>query len=74
MTNKMVSVRVSEEEKCQLLKYGKLSETLREGMRLYLNQRKSEELLRKLEKLQAKNPIKTTTLTEVKLIREDRKR
>jgi hypothetical protein len=74
MTMKTVSVRISEEEKCQLMKYGKLSDTLREGMKLYLSQKKSEELLRKLEKLQAENPIKTSTLTEVRLIREDRNR
>ena len=71
---KTVSVRISEEEKCQLIKYGKLSDTLREGMKLYLNQKKSEELLRKLGELQAKNPIKTSTVAEVKLILEDRNR
>jgi hypothetical protein len=74
MTMTMVSVRISEEEKCQLMKYGKLSDTLREGMRLYLSLKKSEELLRKLGELQAKNPIKTSTLAEVKLILEDRRR
>ena len=61
-TMKTVSVRISEVEKCQLMKYGKLSDTLREGMKLYLNQKKSEELLRKLGELQAENPIKTSTL------------
>ena len=74
MTMKTVSVRISEEEKCQLMRYGKLSDTLREGMKLYLSQKKSEELLRKLGELQAKNPIKTSTLAEVKLILEDRNR
>jgi len=43
-------------------------------MTLYLSQKKSEELLRKLGELQAKNPIKTSTLAEVKLILEDRNR
>ena len=38
-----------------------LSDTLREAMKLYLNTKKSEELLRKLRELQAKNPIKTST-------------
>jgi hypothetical protein len=74
MTMKTVSVRISEEEKCQLIKYGKLSDTLREGMKLYLSQKKSEELLRKLGELQAKNTIKTSTVAEVKLILEDRNR
>ncbi len=74
MTMKTVSVRISEEEKRQLKKYGKLSDTLREGMKLYLNKKKSDELLCKLEKLQSENQIKTSTEEEVKLIREDRKR
>jgi len=69
-----VSVRISEEEKRQLQRYGKLSDTLRQGMKLYLNSKKAEELFGKLEKLQAENPIKTSTEEEVRLIREDRRR
>ena len=71
---KTVSVRISEEEKRQLKKYGKLSDTLREGMKLYLNKKKSDELLCKLEKLQSESQIKTSIEEEVKLIREDRER
>jgi uncharacterized protein YlbG (UPF0298 family) len=74
MTMKTVSVRISEEEKRQLKKYGKLSDTLREGMKLYLNKKKSDELLSKLEKLQSESRIKTSTEKEVRLIREDRNR
>ena len=43
-------------------------------MKLYLNTKKSDELLRKPADLQAKNPIKTTTEEEVRMIREDRNR
>jgi len=71
---KPISVRISEEEKRQLKKYGKLSDTLREGMKLYLNKKKSEEILFKLEKLQSESHIKTSIEQEVKLIREDRNR
>jgi uncharacterized protein YlbG (UPF0298 family) len=71
---KTISVRISEEEKRQLKKYGKLSDTLREGMKLYLNKKKSEEILYKLEKLQSESHIKTSIEEEVKLIREDRNR
>jgi len=74
MTMKTVSVRISEEEKRQLKKFGRLSDTLREGMKLYLSKKKSEELLCKLEKLQSESQVKTSTEEEVKLIREDRKR
>jgi len=73
-TMKTVCVRISEEEKRQLQKYGKLSDTLREAMNLYLNRKKSDQLLRKLADLQAKNPIKTSPEEIVKLIREDRDR
>jgi len=71
---KSVSVRISEEEKRQLKKYGKLSDTLREGMKLYLNKKKTDELLCKLEKLQSESQIKTSIEEEEKLIREDRER
>jgi hypothetical protein len=74
MTMKSVSVRISEEEKRQLKKYGKLSDTLREGMKLYINKKKSDELLIKLEKLQSESQTKTSIEEEVKLIREDRER
>jgi uncharacterized protein YlbG (UPF0298 family) len=74
MTMKTVSVRISEEEKRQLKKYGRLSDTLREGMKLYLNKKKSDELLCKLEKMQSESEIKTSIEEEVKLIREDRER
>lgn len=74
MTMKTVSVRISEEEKRQLKKYGKLSDTLREGMKLYLNKKKSDELFCKLEKLQSESQIKSSVEEEVKLIREDRER
>ena len=67
-----VCVRISEEEKRELMKYGSLSNTLRDAMKLYLNTKKYEEVLAKLGELQAKNPIKTSTEEEVKLIREDR--
>ncbi len=70
----IVSVRISEREKKELLKYGKLSESLREGLRLYLNQRKSEKLLRELKALQARNSVKTSTKTDTRLIKEDRTR
>lgn len=69
-----ISVRVSEREKKELLQYGSLSDSIREALRLYLNEQKSRELLRKLEELQRKNPVRTTTLGEVRLIKEDRDR
>ena len=69
-----ICARISEDEKRQLKKYGKLSAALREGLKLYLSKKKSEELLSKLAELQAKNSIKTSIEAEVMLIREDRNR
>jgi uncharacterized protein YlbG (UPF0298 family) len=69
-----VCVRISEEEKKQLKKYGSLSHTLREAMKLYLNTKKTEETLAKLGELQAKNPVNISSEEIVRLIREDRGR
>ena len=69
-----ITVRISEEEKRRLLKRGNLSASVREALRLYLDSENSSELLRRLEKLQRKNPTRTTPADEVRLINEDRKR
>ncbi len=74
MTMKTVCVRISEEEKSELKKYGRLSDTLRAAMKLYLNTKKSDEVLLKLRELQAKNPIKMSDEEIVKMIGEDRSR
>ena len=67
-----ISVRISEKEKRELQRYGTLSDSVRDALALYLNTKKSDELLHKLAELQKKNPIKATTLEEVRLIKEDR--
>jgi Arc/MetJ-type ribon-helix-helix transcriptional regulator len=69
-----ISVRISEEERRELLKYGNLSESLREGLKLYLGRKKSEKLIRRLEALQSSNPVRTSTAMDLKLIRQDRNR
>ena len=68
------SAGLSEEERRELLKYGNLSESLRERLRLYLGKKESEKLIRRLEVLQSSNPVKTSTAAELKLIRQDRNR
>lgn len=67
-----ISVRISDKEKRELQRYGTLSDSVRDALALYLNTKKSDELLRRLAELQKKNPITTTTLEEVRLIKEDR--
>ncbi len=72
MTVKTVCFRLPEEQKRELEKSGKLSDVLREGMKLYLNKMKSDALLRRLGELQAKNPAKMSSEEIVRMIREDR--
>ena len=67
-----VRVRLTEEEKKELLEYGGLSKGVREGIRLYLKAQKSQEIFRKLEDLQRENPVKAASEKEVELIRQDR--
>jgi len=69
-----ITVRISDDEKKRLLKHGALSKSVREALELYLNTRRSQELIEKLEKLQQKNAIGTTVTEEVKMINQDRKR
>jgi len=69
-----VSVRISEEQKRALLRYGPLSSSIRDALRLYLDTKKSEQLLSKLQALQREDSIRTTSVEEVKLIKEDRAR
>jgi len=68
----IVSVRLAEEEKKELLEYGGLSKGVKEGVRLYLKAQKSQEIFRKLEDLQRQNSVKTTSEKEVELIRQER--
>ena len=69
-----ISVRISEEEKKKLLKYGNLSDSVRDALDLYLKGKKSQEVLKKLAALQKKNPIRLDPEEIVRLIREDRMR
>jgi hypothetical protein len=69
-----ITVRISEEEKKKLIQHGELSKSVRDAVKLYLNTSKSQRLLARLDELQKKNPVRTTTAKEVRLIREDRKR
>jgi hypothetical protein len=69
-----ITVRISEEEKKRLLQHGELSKSVREAVRLYLDTDRSRELFAKLSELQRKNPVRTTTKKEVRMINEDRSR
>ncbi|MEM4252551.1 MAG: hypothetical protein QXE84_03405 [Candidatus Nitrosotenuis sp.] len=66
-----INVRLSDEEKSTLEKYGKISDVVREAIRLYINNKKSVETLKKLKEYQKKNRV-TTTEEIVAMIRADR--
>lgn len=55
-----INVRLSDKEKLALAKYGKISDIVREAIHLYINNRKSVEILKQLKEYQQKGPITTT--------------
>jgi Arc/MetJ-type ribon-helix-helix transcriptional regulator len=68
----VITVRLSSKEKASLEKYGKISDVIRQAIRVYLNDMNSREALKKLEQYQKKHPIATTRKEIVAMIREDR--
>ena len=68
----VITVRLSEKEKESLAKYGKISDVVRDAIRMYINNKKAREAIEELKELQRRYPIKTTTEEIVRLIREDR--
>ncbi|MGH9877757.1 MAG: hypothetical protein ACRD5H_08970 [Nitrososphaerales archaeon] len=70
----VITVRISDEEKRQLRRRGKISDVIREAIRFYINSGKREKALRKLEELQKRYRVKTSVAEDLKLIKEDRAR
>jgi hypothetical protein len=68
-----ISVRISEEEKKKLLRYGPLSDTVRDAIELYVRDRKSREFVRRLKRFQQENPVKVDRDELVRIIHEGRK-
>jgi len=67
-----ITVRLSEKEKNALEKYGRISDVVRDAIKMYINNKKTREALRRLEEYQKKNPVTTTREEIVAMIREDR--
>ena len=68
-----ITVRLSEKEKKELAKHGKISDVVRDALSLYLRERKSRRIINRLTELQ-KSPIRTSIREDVRLIRADRDR
>lgn len=67
-----ISVRISEEERKRLAKYGPLSDTVRRALEFYEKDLKKREWMKKLDKLQRENPVKLNPDEIVRIIREGR--
>ncbi len=68
-----ISVRISEQERKKLLRYGPLSDTVREAIDLYMRDKKSREFVQKLRQFQRENPVKVDPDEIMRIIREGRK-
>ena len=67
-----ISVRISEEDRKRLLRYGPLSETIRQALELFEKDRKRREWMTRLDQLQKENPVKLDPDEIVRLLKEDR--
>jgi Arc/MetJ-type ribon-helix-helix transcriptional regulator len=68
-----ITVRLSQREKEELGEHGKVSEVVREALRLYLRTKNSKRLISRLRELQKSQP-RTRIAEDVRLIRADRER
>jgi len=69
-----ITVRLSEEEVNELKKHGPISEVVRQAIRHYIHSENTRQTLKRLQELQAKNRVRTTTEEEFRFLREDRER
>jgi uncharacterized protein YlbG (UPF0298 family) len=69
-----ITVRLTEKERRELQKHGRISEVTREALRLYLRTRKSRQLISRLKELQKTTKLQTTIQDDLQQIRADRQR
>jgi Arc/MetJ-type ribon-helix-helix transcriptional regulator len=67
-----ITVRLSDKEKKSLEKYGKISDVVRDAIQMYIDQKKKEKALKKLEVLQEENKLEIAVDEIVASIRKDR--
>jgi Arc/MetJ-type ribon-helix-helix transcriptional regulator len=68
-----ITVRLSEKQRKELAKHGKISEVVREALSLYLREKNSRRIISRLRELQ-KSPVRSTIQEDLRLIRADRDR
>jgi hypothetical protein len=68
-----ITVRLSEKERKELAKHGKISEVVREALSLYLREKNSRRIISRLKELQ-KFSLGSTIQEDLRLMRADRDR
>ncbi len=68
-----ITVRLSEKERRELAKHGKISEVVRDALSLYLREKNSRRIISRLRELQ-KSPVRSTIQEDLRLMRADRDR
>jgi hypothetical protein len=69
-----VTVRISDEDKRRLARRGKISDTVREALRRYLDTEDSDAAYERLRVLQERYRVRTPPDEIVRMIKEDRYR
>ena len=68
-----ITVRLTEKERKELAKHGKISDVVRDALSLYLREKNSRKIIGRLRELQ-KTPVRSTIQEDLHLIRADRDR
>ena len=68
-----ITVRLSEKERKELARHGKISDVVRDALSLYLREKNSRRIIGRLRELQ-KTPVRSTIQEDLRLIRADRDR
>ncbi|MEM2942636.1 MAG: hypothetical protein QXT81_04360 [Candidatus Bathyarchaeia archaeon] len=69
-----ITVRLSQKERRELRKHGKISKVVRDALRLYLRNKASKRIVTRLKELQKSTTIRTTIQDDLQLIQADRER
>jgi len=68
-----ITVRLSEKERKELAKHGRISDVVRDALSLYLREKNSRKIISRLRELQ-KAPVRSTIQEDLRFIRADRDR
>ena len=68
-----ITVRISEKERKELAKHGRISEVVRDALSLYLREENSRRIIARLRELQ-ESPVRSTIQEDLRLLRADRDR